>query len=101
MGWAWQFVVAVLGETTAASGSGRSVRPREGEVHMQGRPWALSHHPEENHSFKSPKAQGRVADELGECQVSGAGIWTASLLLGPALFQFAGQHLPYAMIKAG
>ena len=37
MGWAWQFVVAVLGETTAASGSGRSVRPKEGEVHMQGR----------------------------------------------------------------
>lgn len=77
MGWAWQFVVAVLGETTAASGSGQSVRPKEGEVHMH-RPWALSHHPEENHSFRSPKAQGRVADELGECQVSGSGALTAS-----------------------
>lgn len=64
-------------------------------------PWALSHHPEENHSFKSPKAQGSVADELDESQASGAGIWTASLPQGLVLFQLAGQHLPYAIRKAG
>lgn len=101
MGWAWQLVVAVLRKTTAACGLGQSVRPRGREVHMQGGLWALSHHPEENHSFKSPKAQGRVADELGKCQVSGAGIWTASLLQGPALFRLARKHLPYVCHEKG
>ena len=73
MRWAWEFVVAASGETTSTSCSGLSVRPRGGENHMQGRPQALSHHPEENHSFKSPKAQGRAAGELGKSQHSGVG----------------------------
>lgn len=101
VGWAWQFVVAASGETTAASCSGWSVRPRGRKDLMQSRLHTLSHHPQESNSFTSPKAQGNVAGELDNCQHSGAGIWTAFLPKGLALSCLAGQLLLYAMRKGG
>ena len=66
-------MIAASGETTAAFCSGWSMRPKDGEDHMQGRPQALRPHPEENHSFKSSNVQEKVASEPGNCQRLGAG----------------------------
>lgn len=46
-------------ETTATSYSEQLARI--GGNGMQGRLWALSHHPEENHSFKELETQRREA----------------------------------------
>lgn len=54
----------------------RVIRLKEGDDHMQGRPQALRHPPEGNHSFKRFNAQEEVTSELGNCQDLGAGSWT-------------------------
>lgn len=52
--WAWQFVV-VASETTESPLLRAVNKAQVGGNGMQGRLWALSHHPEENHRLTSSR----------------------------------------------
>lgn len=102
MEWAWQFVVAASGETTAAFSSGWSVRLREKD-HLQGEPWPLSHHPTQRKTTASraPRLKERWQVSWVRASTQEMSIWIVSSPQEPSLTHLAGHNLSYALTKNG